>query len=77
MAHSGWRVTSQATDQIVNTPGNQTQTGVQVYFVTGAGNEGSVFVPNQQYNSKTVHTMVNDAAHKIDSVGQLHNGPQE
>lgn len=77
MAHSGWRVVSQATDQIVNTPGNQTVTGVQVYFVTGAGNEGSVFVPNQQYNAKTVHEMVNASAHTIDGVGQLHNGPQE
>lgn len=77
MAHSGWRITSQATDQLVNTPGNQTMTGVQVYFVTGAGNEGSVFVPNQQYNPMTVHSMVNTAAHTIDSVGELHNGPQD
>ncbi len=77
MAHSGWRVTDQATDQIVNTPGNQTQTGVQVYFVTGDGNTGSIFVPNQQYKAATVHSMVNTAAHLIDGIGKLHNGPED
>lgn len=77
MAHSGWRIVSQQTDQIVNTPGNQTVTGVQVYFTTGDGNEGSVFVPNQQYKPDTVHSMVNTQAHLIDSVGKLHNGPQD
>lgn len=77
MAHSGWRITAQVTDQIINTQANQTQTGVQVYFSTGVGNQGSVFVPNEQYNQHTVRNMVEAAAHLIDGIGSLSAGPAE
>lgn len=70
--HSGWRVTQQITDQIINTAGGLTQTGVQVYFVTGNGNEGSVFVPNQIYaKTETVRRLVAAAATQLDDVGRL------
>jgi hypothetical protein len=76
MAHSGWRVTAQVTDQIINTDAGQTVTGVQVYFVTGDGNSGSVFIANRHYGSaKHVRAVLHAAAQQLDSIGQLSAGP--
>ncbi len=74
MAHSGWRVTGQATDQVINTDAGKTETGVYVYFVTGDGNSGVVFVANRHYNHKTVKKVVDAQAHLIDTVGNLAAG---
>jgi len=75
MATSGWVITGQVTDQVRNTQAGQTVTGVVVYFITGDGNEGSVFIDNARYNQQNVFTAVHDQAALIDGVGKLSEGP--
>ena len=67
--HSGWRVTSQLTDQVQITAAGQAVTGVQIFFVTGDGNEGSIFVASNHYTIKAVKPMIHAAAAKIDTIG--------
>lgn len=74
MAESGWRVTDQVTDQVQNTRAGATVTGVMVYFITGDGNEGSVFIANQHYNAKNVRRAVQSHANLLDEVGALAHG---
>jgi hypothetical protein len=74
MAESGWRVTDQVTDQVQNTRAGAVVVGVQVYFQTGEGNEGSVFLANQHYNAKNVHKAISAQAKLIDEVGRLEQG---
>lgn len=69
--HSGWTVVSQVTDQIINTNAGQSVVGTYVYFITGDGNEGTVFVPDVHYNAKTVATMIEAKADVLDEVGRL------
>lgn len=69
--HSGWTVTAQVTDQIVNTNAGQTVVGAYVYFITGDGNEGSVFIPDTHYNAATVKAAVEAKAALLDEVGRL------
>lgn len=45
--------------------------GTIVYFQTGAGNNGSVFVPATRYNVKNIHAAIKAAAEVIDEVGSL------
>ncbi len=71
MAGSGWQVTGQVTDQVRVTDAGQTQVGTYVYFTTGEGHSGSVFVPDQHYNAKTVHSMIAAKALMLDEVGKL------
>lgn len=74
MANSGWKITDQVTDQVQNTRAGATITGVQVYFVTGDGNEGSVFVMDQHYTAPNVRKAVQAKANLIDEVGALSHG---
>lgn len=74
MANSGWKITDQVTDQVQNTRAGATVTGVQVYFITGDGNEGSVFVMDQHYNAANVRKAVQAKANLIDEVGALGHG---
>lgn len=74
MANSGWKITDQVTDQVQNTRAGATVTGVQVYFITGDGNEGSVFVMDQHYNAANVRKAVQAKANLIDEVGALAHG---
>lgn len=71
MTGSGWQVTSQITNQIENTTAGQTLIGVRVFFITGNGNEGSVFIPDTLYNKKNVHSRVKAQADLIDDIGAL------
>lgn len=71
MARSGWIITSQLSDQFENTSAGQTVLGVRVYFITGDGNEGSVFVPDNLYKTKEVQERVRKRAELIDEVGRL------
>lgn len=70
----GWKITDQAADQIQNTRAGNTVTGVIVYFITGDGNEGSVFIANQHYNVKNVRTAVEAQARLMDEVGRQGQG---
>lgn len=74
MANSGWKITDQVTDQVKNTRAGATITGVDVYFITGDGNEGSVFVMDQHYTPANVRKAVQAKANLIDEVGQLAHG---
>lgn len=74
MAESGWRIVDQVTDQVQNTRAGATVTGVMVYFITGEGNEGSVFIVNQHYNAKNVRKAVQTQANLLDEVGNLAHG---
>lgn len=71
MAGSGWTVTAQLTNQVENTNSGQTVIGTRVYFITGNGNEGSVFVPDTIYSAKNVRERVRKHATLIDEVGAL------
>jgi hypothetical protein len=69
-----WQVTSQATGQVTIGQAGQVVEGVIVYFVTADGNEGSVFVANNQYNPQTVRALVAEQATRMDEVGRLAGG---
>lgn len=69
--HSGWTVTAQVTDQIINTNAGQSVVGTYVYFITGDGNEGSVFVPDVHYSAAKVKAMIEAKADLLDSVSRL------
>lgn len=74
--HSGWRVTSQLYDQVSINAAGLAITGVQIFFITGDGNEGSVFVAQNHYNEKVVKPAINAAAGLLDTIGALGSGPQ-
>lgn len=67
----GWRVTSQAIDQVTTDDAGNIVRGTLVRFVTEAGALGSVFVPDIYYNAQTVHAMIAAKAAVIDEVGAL------
>jgi hypothetical protein len=75
MAAAGnYEITSQATDQYdFSSPGTPVL-GVQVYFKTGDGNAGSVFVPQARYGVTMVRELVEAAAKELDGVGRLAGG---
>jgi hypothetical protein len=71
-AHSGWTVTAQVTDQVINTNAGQTVVGTYIYIVTGEGQEGSVFVPDTIYHDvKKVTAMLRAKAIQLDAVAKL------
>jgi hypothetical protein len=45
--------------------------GVLITFVTGIGNRGTVFVPDQQYNVPNAYSAIEARAELLDSVSQL------
>jgi hypothetical protein len=66
-----WTVTGQTADQTQITAAGQVITGTQVYFITGAGNRDSVFVPDDAYTVAAVTTLVKARAQLVDQVGAL------
>jgi hypothetical protein len=71
MATGSYTVTSQAVDQYdFSAPGNPVL-GTVVYFVTGNGHQGSVFVPQARYTINNVKTLVEGAAKSLDAVGSI------
>ena len=69
-----WTVTSQ-TEQTQISAGGQPVRGVVVYFQTGQGHSGSVFIPYAQYNADYVRQQVASAAQQMDAIGSLSSGP--
>jgi len=67
----GWTVTGQVTDQAINNNSGQTVVGTYVYFVTNQGQEGSVFIPDGQYNQKNVTEAIRVKAKALDEVFNL------
>lgn len=71
MAPTSYQVIRQEPDTYDFTvPGNPVL-GVQVYFSTGGGNTGSVFIPHSKYTPAHVRQIVGAAARTIDEVGNL------
>lgn len=69
-----WEVESVKTDQTINTPSNDTVVGAYVYFVTGEGNHGAVFLSNDKFNSANVTAAIHREAKKLDDISNLsHN----
>lgn len=71
--NSGWKVTLQqeATDTAAN---GQFVPGYRIYFTTGAGHSGSVFVPRAQYTVEAVKTIIRTHADQLDQIGGLSEG---
>jgi len=65
-----WTVTGQ-NEQTQIAAGGQPVKGVSVYFTTGQGHTGSVFVPYTTYNQATVRNLINAAAAQMDAIGAL------
>ena len=73
MAAASWQVSRQAADQVDIANGDPV-TGVRVFFVTGLGNAGSVFIPDAQYhNTAAVKEALQVQANQMDAVGTLHS----
>ncbi len=73
---SGWNVTSQITDQVINTDAGQTVVGTYIYFATGDGNTANVFVPDNHYSKKDkVRAMIAEKAKLVDEIGRLSAEP--
>ena len=68
-----WKVTTQY-EQTQVAAGGQPVRGVQVFFTTGRGHTGSVFVPYAQYTTDHVREQVQAAAAQMDAVGMLSSG---
>lgn len=68
---SGWMVTGQDPDQLIVTDAGKPVSGTRVYFSTGEGNTGSVFIDDGHYHPKTVHAAVGARAALVDEIGAL------
>lgn len=68
-----WKVTGQVESTQVQVTGPPVP-GVKVFFQTGAGHAGSVFIPQGRYNTTSVRAAVNAAAAQMDAVGMLTGG---
>lgn len=66
-----WQVTGDTPDQYdFNSAGNPV-IGHQITFLTGDGNRGSVFVPQDHYNARYVRTVVHAEAAKVDEINAM------
>ena len=66
-APNGGEITSQVQTTEVYAGGRPVP-GVRVYFRTGKGQDGSVFIPESQYAPPNVIATVRDAANAMDAV---------
>ena len=72
-AQPTWRVTGQTErDQVV--PGSAPVRGVQIFFQTGLGQQGSIFVPYTEYNTTSVAQRLAAAAAQMDAIKGLTGG---
>lgn len=69
-----WTVTRQAADQVSIQSNGDPVTGVRIFFTTGAGNEGSVFIADAQYhNTAAVKQAIQAQANQMDAISVLHS----
>lgn len=69
-----WKITDQLSDQTRNTDASQTQVGMLIYFITGGGNSGVVFVPNNLRTQKHIEETVQKEANLLDLIGGMSQG---
>jgi len=74
MARLSWQTERVVTDQVINTPSGDTVVGNQVYYVTGEGNHGVVFIPIDKWNAKHVTETVRASAKLLDEIAALSEG---
>lgn len=68
-----WTVTRQAADQVSIESNGDPVTGVRIFFSTGLGNEGSVFITDAQYhNTNAVKQAIQAQATQMDAISALH-----
>lgn len=70
---TSWQVTGQAERTDIAADGSPVR-GMVVYFTTGNGHTGSVFVPMAQYGTDPVRAAISAAAARMDAVGALTSG---
>ena len=66
-----WVVTSDTPDQFSTTGTPAPVIGHQITFITGNGNRGSVFVPNDHYNEAAVRALIQPQADEADKIAVL------
>jgi len=74
MARLSWQTERVVTDQVINTPAGDTVVGNYVYYVTGEGNHGVVFVSADKWNTKHVTERVRADAKQLDEIAALTEG---
>ena len=71
MAAGTWMVTRQEPDTFdFRNPGSSA-IGTIVYFTTGEGNDGSVFIPDNRLNPKVARELLSHAARLRDEIAAL------
>lgn len=68
-----WRVTGDNPDQVWFVAG-QSVTGHLITFVTGAGNEGTVQVPDSDYVTARARPIIQAKANVVDEINAMHEG---
>lgn len=68
---ASWRVTSDAGGQYDWDAAGNPVSGHVVSFLTGNGNKGSVFVPDDHYNVAAVKALIAGQADVADSIASL------
>lgn len=66
-----WTVTGDSPDQFSTTGTPTPVLGHVISFVTGNGNRGSVFVPNDHYNESAVRAIIQPQADETDKIAVL------
>lgn len=69
-----WQITRQEADQTRNDASGNVQIGSNIYFTTGQGNQGVVFVPDNLLTINHVKATVRAAAKLMDDIGVLSEG---
>jgi hypothetical protein len=68
-----WRVTGQLDNQYSNDGSGTPVLGHVVSFLTGNGDRGSVFLPEDRFNETNVRTAITAKAAIIDAVAKAHH----
>lgn len=68
-----WQVTSQGESTEIQ-PNGQAVRGYRVYFTTGGGQSGSVWIPESSYTAERVRALVAQAAANAEAIGSLSAG---
>lgn len=67
-----WEVTRQAADQVSIETNGDPVTGTRIFFSTGKGNAGSVFIPDATYHNTTaVKEAIQAQATQMDAISAL------
>jgi hypothetical protein len=68
-----WQVTSQTVDQTTNDAAGNTLVGSYIYYQTGRGNTGVVFVPKNLLTEDHVKKVIHEDAKTLDTIGLMNH----